>query len=78
MTYGTNHDATGVNPLMLTKSDANLFISMNNLMDFGTVRDAQLRQVTHEFVDIFKTRRHVPFQIRVCTSPNSDHLKVEF
>ena len=61
MTYGTNHNATGVNSLMLTKSDANLFISMNDLMDFGTVRDAQLRQVTHEFVHLFNTN----------TSPNT-------
>ena len=34
---------------------------MNDLMDFGTVRDAQLRQVTHEFVYLFNTN----------TSPNT-------
>ncbi len=61
LTYGTNHDATGVNPSMLGKSDATLFISMNDLMDFGTVKDGQLRQVAHEFVNLFKTN----------TSPNT-------
>lgn len=59
MTYSTNHDASGVNPQMLTKSNATLFISMKNLISVGTTRDGELRQVALDFIDIFRNNSSI-------------------
>lgn len=55
MTYGTNHDATGIGSAILARSNEELWSSMRDLMDWGTMSDPPLRQVAYDFVNKFKT-----------------------
>jgi hypothetical protein len=53
LTFGTNHDATGVKGNFLTKSDPDLYTDMASVLRKGTVFDSEAQQVAIRFLDIF-------------------------
>ena len=51
--YGTNHDASGVKSVFLTKTNPELYEDMASVMRKGTSLDSESQQVAIRFMDLF-------------------------